>query len=125
MKKLMLVFLVCLMPLSGQDSLYVKLHNQFVTHAVLETLDLATTLVLLNNGGVEGNPRIQPHVNNLKMLVGIKVVVVGVVYLSTQLWKHPDDKKYASWGMALSNLMYTGIVANNINVMGKLSVRDN
>ncbi|MCK5614095.1 hypothetical protein KAR91_70175, partial [Candidatus Pacearchaeota archaeon] len=84
-----------------------------------------TTLVLLNNGGVEGNPRIQPHVNNLKMLVGIKVVVVGVVYLSTQLWKHPDDKKYASWGMALSNLMYTGIVANNINVMGKLSVRDN
>lgn len=71
-------------------------------HTSLQAMDTATTLYIVNNGGREVNPLMQPIVTNPAVFIALKMAIMTVAS------KLPEDD------LRTLNYIYGGVVLNNL-----------
>jgi uncharacterized protein DUF5658 len=88
-----------------------------ITYAGLNAIDLGTTIYGLKNGAYERNPMLSN--TSPFVMSGIKVVsVCGVLWLNRIVYMH--NPRAAKIVLIAMNILYSGVVANNIGIIIKL-----
>jgi Domain of unknown function (DUF5658) len=84
----------------------------YVTSAVLQAMDVHSTLRVLELGGREGNPMLAGLVNNRPAFIAVKgAVAAGTIYAVSRIAKH---NKIAAMAMSMAlNSTYAMVVSHN------------
>ncbi len=90
----------------------------FASYAVLQALDVHSTLRAINGGAVEGNPVMGPIVNRPGAMVAFKAATtVGAVFAAERLARH---NRFAAYGLMFAlNSAYAFIVVHNYRVAAR------
>lgn len=91
----------------------------FASYAVLQALDVHSTLTAINRGGFERNPIVAPFVNHPAAFVACKAGVTTATFLAAnRLAKRNRVAAYAM--LAVADSAYAYIVAHNYQVASRL-----
>ena len=95
----------------------VSIRKPLYIFIVLQIMDFATTLAALAMGGSEQNPLIA-HMLKIGTVEGLlisKLIVIGLAAIGARLQKQN--------GLRLANLAFSGIVAWNLTIIGRLALQ--
>ncbi len=81
---------------------------------VLNVLDVATTAMVLDGGGAERNPFVQPFVQNLWQVAGLKLFVLVVI---AGLLSRCAGSRIAELALAGTTGWYVAVVSWNLMVL--------
>ena len=97
-----------------QITLASLLSNPFAVHTGLQVADAATTFAVLAKGGVEANPllRLSPK-HPVASIVIPKLLALPIIKKASE--ESPEAKKV----LKALNIIYMGIIANNILQMAR------
>lgn len=101
-------------PVSGRARL---LPSLYVSTAVMQVLDVHSTLSAIGRGGVEGNPLVAPMTSHPAAFLAAKSAVAATTIVAAQrLSKH---NKAAAVGLLIAiNSAYALVVSHNYHVAG-------
>jgi hypothetical protein len=94
----------------------------YASTAVLQMLDVRSTLQVVKLGGGEGNPVLQGLVGHPAMFMGVKAAIaVASIYSANKLAKHSRVGAIAT--MVGVNSIYAMVVAHNYQLARSMSMR--
>ena len=90
-----------------------------VSYLLLNGVDLATTFYGLERGAREANPIANYIIKNKPVTVAVKAsLTVGTLWAVRQMRK--ENRTAATVTLGILNLLYSGVVANNLRVVVEL-----
>lgn len=106
---LVFLFTVCLAEVEPDSSInrIPESSRVLLVHIALQTMDVVTTTVIIQNGGVEMNPIMKPIAGNLALLITVKAAAVYMIYRNLN---EPGMKRTLKY----VNYIYAAVVANNL-----------
>jgi len=87
----------------------------YATTAMLQVMDVRSTLQVIKLGGAEGNPMLKGVVSHPAVFVGVKAAIAAFsIYSANKMAKH--NKVGAIITMAAMNSAYAWVVSHNMNL---------
>lgn len=112
MKKLLLLIILTSLSYADMfDSWSKESETKFYYFGTLQALDIASTRYAINKGGVETNPLLGKNPSIEKLLLS-KAIIIPVMYGLLELQDDKSRQTTLNW----VNIMYVGIVGNNLMV---------
>jgi hypothetical protein len=121
MKKIIVIFLFGSSLTYGQvkDRKERSYRRLEYTYVALNTIDLATTFYVLDNGGREMNPILKPFAHNKPLLTAVKATgTFSTLFLLRKMKK--TDPELAKGILIGMNIMYGAVVTNNVSISIKI-----